>query len=593
MSPPPRRTRATAAVLVTLLTALGASGAMAATAAPGSSGSGGGDRVVATFTDRAARGAALTRAGVPVQAHAVDPAAEGSSLGGRTAVLRLTPDQRRALADQPGVVAVEPDVRVRADRTPPDPAWNVQDGLREIDADAAWDLTTGSAAVTVAVVDTGIDSDQADFAGRLTAGWDFVNGDGDPEDDNGHGTAAASLIGAAANSRGIAGLCWTCRIMPLKALGSDGAGYLSDAALAIAWAVDHGADVVNLSLGAPGDSTALRMALQQAQDAGVLVVASAGNDGSTARQWPAADPRAVGVAALDGTARADYSNHGGWVDIAAPGCNPAYRNDGALVTFCGTSSSAPLVSGVAALVRAGAPDAPLAAQRAALTGTATPLGAGLGAGRVDADAAIADARATTVVPPPAGEPTDDPTSGPTPAPTDEPVLVPPSFTDIADSVHREAIEALAASGITTGCTIDTYCPARRVYRGQIATFLDRGLDLPDGTGRFADVPADHPHATGIAAVATAGITRGCTPDRYCPAASLTRGQMATLLTRGLGLPPGDGAFADVPADHPHAAGIAAVARAGITRGCRPDRYCPDRAVDRAQMASFLVRALDL
>ena len=552
--------------------------------------------MVATFADRGARSAALERAGVRAQVHAVDPAAGPTSVRSRTAVLRLTPAEQKALARQPGVVAVEADVRMRADRTPPDPAWDLQSGMREIDADDAWDLTIGGSNVVVAVVDTGVDSDQPDFTGRLILGHDFVNGDSDPEDDNGHGTAAASLMVAAANSRGIAGLCWTCRIMPLKALDANGAGYLSDAAFAISWAVDHGADVINLSLGAPADSTALRAALQQAKDAGVIVVASAGNDGTTAKQWPAADPRAVGVAALDGTSRADYSNHGDWVDLAAPGCNPAYRNDGALIEFCGTSSSAPLVSGVAALVRAGAPDASLAEQRTALTATATPLASGLGAGRVDADDAIRDARTSSVAPSPVDDdptPEPEPTVEPTPAPSDEPVPIPPSFTDIADSVHRENIETLAASGITTGCTIDTYCPDRRVNRGQIATFLDRGLDLPDGDASFSDVPVDHTHAAGIGAVAAAGITRGCTIDRYCPAASLTRGQMATLLTRALDLPPGTANFADVPADHTHAAGIAAVARAGITKGCAPDRYCPDQAVDRAQMASFLVRALDL
>ena len=240
--------------------------------------------------------------------------------------------------------------------------------------------------------------------------------------------------------------------------------------------------------------------------------------------------------------------------------------------------------------------------RPALLDTATNLGGGLGAGKVDADAAISavpDAELSPEpqpTPPPEPvlepDPEPEPISTPEPAPSPEPAP-PPSFSDIAGSLHRENIKTLAGAGITGGCTVDRYCPSRAVTRGQIATFLARALDLPERRAAFDDVPADHPHAAGIGAVAAADITNGCTADRFCPAAGLTRGQMASLLARAMQLPARDVPFDDVPADHSHAAGIGAVAAAGITNGCTTDDFCPDAPVTRAQMASFLVRALDL
>lgn len=563
-------------------------------------------RTVVTFapqTHPAARDAALADAAVPTRS--TYAASVRSPDTARIVAADLTATQRGDLRDDPRVVAVEPDVVVHADAVvPADPVWQHQDGLRAINVDDAWERTIGEPSVVIAVVDTGVRADARELSGKLVNGYDFVNGDADPDDDNGHGTAVATITAATtSNAYGIAGVCWRCRVMPLKALGADGSGFLSDAAQATLWAVEHGADVVNLSLGASdGSSQAMGAALDAADDAGVIVIASAGNAGTTAKQWPAADPRAFGVAALDGDQRANYSNHGSWIDAAAPGCNPTVDRSEQATQFCGTSSAAPLVAGVAALAlstRIGATDDDV---WRALTDTARPLASDLGAGIIDADATTRAVAAATPEPgdDPSDEgprtelpPTEDPTDPVEPDPTPRDPSAPPEFDDTSGSAHEDSIRRLAESGITGGCAPQRYCPARAVTRGQIATFLDRALDLPDGESTFADVPADHPHAIGIGAVARAGITTGCGPRVFCPGAKLTRGQMASLLTRALDLPDGDSAFADVPADHPHATGIGAVARAGITTGCTTDSYCPEGPVTRAQMASFLVRALDL
>ena len=510
--------------------------------------------------------------------------------GRSMAVMAVTPGERDDLLRDPAVAAVVDDVVVHADATPDDPGYAQATGLRQVGVPAAWDITVGDPDLVVAIIDTGIEYADPDFAGRTVPGYDFVNGDADPEDDHGHGTAVAGVAAATAdNGTGVAGVCWTCRIMPIKVLGDDGSGYLGDAAQGIAWAVEHGADVVNLSLSGTARLSAMDAAVSAATDAGVLVVASAGNAATSTEHWPAAHPSALAVAALDGSTRASYSNHGSWVDIAAPGCNPANDLGAGTRNFCGTSSSAPLVAGVAALALAANPDLDAHDVRDILTSTADPLPGGLGAGRIAAGTAVATADSLRAPgPDPQDDPQDGPGDGETPAPA-----TPPDFGDIAGNVHAGNITTLAGAGITSGCTPTRYCPASRVTRGQMASLLDRALDLPAGDAQFGDVPADHPHAAGIAAVAAAGITNGCAPDRFCPGARLTRGQMASLLDRALDLPAGDAQFGDVPAGHPHASGIAALAAAGITNGCTPGSFCPDATVNRGQMASFLVRALGL
>jgi hypothetical protein len=174
------------------------------------------------------------------------------------------------------------------------------------------------------------------------------------------------------------------------------------------------------------------------------------------------------------------------------------------------------------------------------------------------------------------------------------------FVDVDDSVHQADIEALAASGITRGCnppTNDRFCPDDVVTRGQMAAFLNRalpGVPALQPAAAFTDTGGSV-FASDIAWLAATGITRGCSPTAFCPDSPVTRGQMAAFLVRGLGLPAGSAAFVDAPGNV-FEADIATLASAGITRGCNPpanDRFCPDEPVTRAQMASFLVRALGL
>jgi peptidoglycan/xylan/chitin deacetylase (PgdA/CDA1 family) len=173
------------------------------------------------------------------------------------------------------------------------------------------------------------------------------------------------------------------------------------------------------------------------------------------------------------------------------------------------------------------------------------------------------------------------------------------FRDVpSTSTHAVAITRLQELGITQGCGDDRYCPDEDVTRAQMASFLYRALDLPPGRDDlFRDVTPGSPHAAAIGALREAGITLGCSSDgrSYCPNDAIARDQMASLLQRAFELLPGQGdLFIDVQPGSTHAEAIGAVHAAGITRGCTSDgrSYCPSAPVSRAQMASFLIRALD-
>ncbi|HEX6475485.1 MAG TPA: S8 family serine peptidase, partial [Candidatus Limnocylindria bacterium] len=255
------------------------------------------------------------------------------------------------------VLRVEADGLLRTDWTPPDPMWGNQLEQRLVRAPMAWDLERGERSTIVAVVDTGVQLNHPDLSLRLVQGRDFVNNDARPADDNGHGTSVAGVIAATANSVGVAGLCMKCRIMPIKALAANGTGFWTVAAKAIVWAADHGADVINMSFGGPTGLGALQDAIRYARAKGAVVIGSAGNYGTTAPFYPGAYPEVFSVAASTAfDLRYDWSNSStSWVEVAAPGCTWTSKWHAPYGTFCGTSAAAPVVSGIAGLVRSARP----------------------------------------------------------------------------------------------------------------------------------------------------------------------------------------------------------------------------------------------
>jgi subtilisin family serine protease len=355
------------------------------------------------------------------------PRAAASMPGSQIAPgIRVVPGNGHAagrLRRLPGVRWVERNRRYRASAAarPNDPLVSQQWALRGARVPDAWPVSTGGE-VTVAVLDSGADAAHPDLAANLWTnpgelagngvdedrngvvddvhGADVVNGDGDPADGFGHGTAVAGVIGArGGNNIGIAGVAWRGRIMPVKVLDDRGSGTTATLVAGLRYALSKGARVVNMSVNGPDPSIALDEAIRQAEAAGVVVVASAGNDAGDRDDLPsypasAASPAVVSVAASTRAGRlARFSAYGATtVDIAAPGENVLTTDRlGRYAARSGTSFAAAYVSGAAALLAAARPDASADELRDALLSAARGggrFGGLVASGELDVAAAV-------------------------------------------------------------------------------------------------------------------------------------------------------------------------------------------------------------
>ena len=260
----------------------------------------------------------------------------------------------------------------------------------DIHAADAWAVTTGDHRVVVALLDTGIRTDHPEFVGRIwtnegeisgngldddqngyvddVSGWNFVANNANPYDDGGHGTACAGIVAANANNGSqVAGLDWSCRLMPVKVLSGVGGGTLSGIAQAIVYAADNGADVISMSLGGYGLSSFLADACEYAHDSGVFLAAAMMNDDSSQPSYPAAFD--ASVTAVGSTDPADQrctpgvsgygSNYGPHIDVVAPGVSIPVLWVGAptgVTLGAGTSFATPIVAGLASLLLSVRPD---------------------------------------------------------------------------------------------------------------------------------------------------------------------------------------------------------------------------------------------
>jgi subtilisin family serine protease len=348
------------------------------------------------------RASALDAAGVERRARLTPGRVDVVALRGGT-VARAAGSVAARLEAQPAVLSAEPDVTIRRTATPTDRWFGEQYALPLTGTPAAWDLTTGTADVTVAVVDSGADLHHPDLRPNLRRnprerggnrrdddgngyvddvfGYDFQARDGTPQDRDGHGSHVAGIVGAQGNDReGVAGVAWTASLMPLRVLGADGAGRLSDAIRAYAYAAKEGARIVNVSWGGSEFIQAEYDAIAAAPN--VLFVAAAGNDGQdvdATPSYPCAHdlPNVICVGASDQNDQlavwspTKASNRGATsVDLAAPGVGIASTvTNGDWALDDGTSMAAPHVAGAAALMLSRAPRATAAQLKATLLGS--------------------------------------------------------------------------------------------------------------------------------------------------------------------------------------------------------------------------------
>jgi subtilisin family serine protease len=374
--------------------------------------------------------------------------AEASTAGSGLVLVKPQPGQAvddviASLRTRADVEFAEPDHVVSIAKTPTDPYYaSYQWSLPQIGLPTAWNTSIGSASVIVAVVDTGVDPTHPDLAGKVTAGYNFVSNNTNTADDFWHGTFVSSIVAMNTNNgQGGAGVCWACMIMPVKVLDSNGSGSTFNVTRGVDWAVAHGAKVINLSLGSSSPDSSLQTSVDNAWNAGVVVVAASGNSSGPVI-YPAAYASVIAVGSNNQAGvKSTFSSFGPELDLMAPGegvfgalctCS-TYK--GGYGTGSGTSFASPHVAGVVGLlISAGITDKNQIRSR--LLSTATDMDvAGFdnntGWGRVNAAGAIASlptstpTRTNTPAPPTA---TPTRTNTPTPTATRTNTPVPPTTT---------------------------------------------------------------------------------------------------------------------------------------------------------------------
>jgi hypothetical protein len=296
---------------------------------------------------------------------------------------------------------VEPDWLLAPAAVPTDPYYGLEWHLPKINAPTAWDTTTGSSAVTIAILDSGVDASHPDLAPLMVPGWNYYDNNADTRDITGHGTGVAgAAVAAANNGMGVAGVAWDCRLMPLRVSDTNGYGSSSAMASALIWAADHGARVANLSFSGVAKLPSIISAAQYFQSKGGVVTASAGNAG-TFDSSPT-NPYFLVVSGTDANdLLASWSNTGNNIDLSAPGAVIlTTMQGGGYGSGSGTSFSAPVVAGAAALVISANPTLPGTQVQNILKQTADDLGSAgwdtsYGAGRLNVGSAVLLAAGST------------------------------------------------------------------------------------------------------------------------------------------------------------------------------------------------------
>ena len=507
------------------------------------------------------------------------------------AVEYAEPNYVVTLAEEPTVTAVAVD----------DPKTGPQYSLDRMRVRDAWAYSTGGPG-KVAVLDTGVDFGHPDFTGRIPPGYDFVNNDGDASDDNGHGTWVSGIIAANANDGiGIAGISWEDSILPVKIMNANGTGDTSDLTSGIVWATDHGASVINMSVGGFPYSQYVHDAIRYAWNHDVVLVGAAGNNATDGQFFPASYPEVISVSATQTEDEFTFwSNYGPDVDVSAPGasvlttncqaCKPMEQDisgDHRYTYISGTSFAAPNVAGVVALIRGRWQTMTAAQVVDRLKSTVDDLGypgwdRRYGHGRVNALRAVGGSSPTITLG--GGDNLEYDNTIPTARLVQLGTTLRPNLYPAGD-VDVMAVDVPRAGRLDIAVVPVVDNRAWPWHRSSLS--VDVVLNIYDADGvHLATVDDANPAATDRASVQMSGPGRiflrvhNYTPNGNKAAYALSTAYVDNVL------------FTDIGGS-PFESDIVWLAGAGITTGCSDTLFCPKQAVTREQMATFLARAMDL
>ena len=426
-----------------------------------------------------------------------------------------------ALRNNPEIEFVEPDEVVAPATVPNDTYYSKEWHLPIISAPAAWDLTTGSSSVIIAILDTGVDGTHPELAAKMLPGWNFYDNNSDTRDVYGHGTAVAGTAAATSNNgSGVASVAWGCKLLPIRITDVDGYATYSTIANGLTYAADHGARVANVSFRASESST-VASAAQYFQSKGGVVTVAAGNESTFISA--ADNPYVLTVSATDSSdAIASFSNTGNIIDLAAPGVSLyTTTRGGSYGLATGTSFAAPTVAGAAALVISANPALSGAQVQDLLKQSADDLGVpghdtSYGYGRLNVYKAVRAALGGT-------------SGGDTTAPTA--TITSPSAGDTLSGTVTINVDASDSVGVTT---IDLYINDRRVATSASApgVFAWDTTQWADGTYTLLARASDAANNLGASAAVTVNVlntTAG--PDTIAPTVEITSPADGTTVGR--------------------------------------------------------------
>ena len=429
----------------------------------------------------------------------------------------------------PNVEYAEPNYIYTTLMVPNDPLFSYQWHMPMINVEQAWDQATG-AGVIVAVVDAGVAYENYDIYAQapdlantnFVPGYDFVNFDSHPNDDNGHGTHVAGTIAQSTNNNlGVTGVAFGATIMPVKVLGADGSGSTTAIADGIHFAVDNGAKVINMSLGSRFTSTTMEEACTYAYNNGVTVVCAAGNSGRNILEYPAAYPQCISVSAvrLDSTL-SYYSTYNSAVDVCAPGGDVTIDQDGdgyvdgvlqqthdgtnftefSYYFYQGTSMASPHVAAAAALILSVDPTLTPAEVQAVLQSTAVDLGSSgwdveYGYGMIDCNAALQSLNPTPL--PPVAQYSGTPTSGTAPLTV--------NFTDLSTNSPTSWSWTFGDGGSSTAQNPGHVYASAGTYTVSLTATNAYGSDVETKTGYITvTAPNNYPPVADFSGTPTSG-----------------------------------------------------------------------------------------